>query len=163
MGCVQSGDIAQAAMEEVFDLLHVLKVHMDDILFHHKDWDEHLLMIDEVLRRLQEFGFTVNPLKCEWGVAEKDFLGYWITKEGTKPWDKRVEPILRMEEPKTLKDLRRFIGLTNWCRSTYQKQAEALAPLSDMTKVDQRAFKKHWGKEQTQAFKAAKAMVSQDA
>jgi len=112
MGCVQSGDIAQAAMEEVFrDLLHVIKVCMDDILFHHTDWDEHLLMIDEVLRRLQEFGFTVNPLKCEWGVAEidevlrrlqefgftvnplkcewgvaeTDFLGYWITKTGSKP------------------------------------------------------------------------------
>jgi len=64
---VQSGDIAQAATEEVFrDLLHIIKVHMDDILFHHKDWNEHLLMIDEVLRRLQEFGFAVNPLKCEW-------------------------------------------------------------------------------------------------
>jgi len=44
MGCVQSGDIAQAAMEEIFrDLLHVVKVYMDDILFHHTDWDEHLL------------------------------------------------------------------------------------------------------------------------
>ena len=76
MGCVQSGDIAQAAMEEVFrDLLSLLKVYMDDILFHHKSWEEHLDMIDEVLRRLQEFGFTVNPLKCEWGVSETDFLG----------------------------------------------------------------------------------------
>jgi len=114
MGCVQSGGIAQAAMEEVFrDLLHVVNVYMDDILFHHTDWDEHLLMIDEVLRRLQEFGFTVNPLKCEWGVAETDFLSYWITKTRSKSWEKSIEPILKMEEPKTLKELRRFVSLTN--------------------------------------------------
>jgi len=102
------------------------EVHVDDILFHHADWDEHLLMIDEVLRRLQEFGFTVNPLKCEWGVAETDFLGYWIAKTGSKPWEKRIEPMLKMEEPKTLKELRRFVGLTNWHRRMCQKRAEAL-------------------------------------
>jgi len=164
MGCVQSGDIAQAAMEEAFrDLLHIVKVCMDDILFHHADWDEHLLMIDEVLRRLQEFGFAVNPLKCEWGVAETDFLGCWITKTGTRPWEKRIEPMLKMLEPKTLKDLRRFVGLTNWHRHMHEKRAEALAPLTDMTKVDQRAFKKHWSSDQVQAFKAAKTMVAQDA
>jgi len=163
MGCVQSGDIAQAAMEEVFrDLLHIVKVYMDGILFHHTDWDEHLLMIDEVLRRLQEFGFTVNPLKCEWGVAQTDFLGYWITKTGSKPWEKRIEPILKMEEPKTLKELRRFVGLTNWYRRMYKNRAEVLAPLTDMTKIDQRGFKKHWSPDQVQAFQAAKTVVAQD-
>jgi len=70
--------------------------------------------------RLQEFGFTANPLKCEWGVAETDFLSYWITKTGSKPWEKRIEPILKMEEPKTLKELRRFVGLTNWYRRMYK-------------------------------------------
>ena len=74
MGCVQSADIAQAAMEEVFrDILHAVKVCMDDnhdIMFHHMSWEERLQMIDEVLQRLLEFGFTVNPLKCEWAVGE---------------------------------------------------------------------------------------------
>jgi len=58
--------MAQAAVEEVFcDLLHVINVCMDDILFYHVDWDEHCL-IDEVLRRAQELCFSVNPLKREW-------------------------------------------------------------------------------------------------
>jgi len=45
-------------------------------------------MIDEVLRRLQEYRLNVNPLKCEWTVNEINFLGYWITKVGTKPSEK---------------------------------------------------------------------------
>jgi len=44
----------------------------------------------------------------------------------------------------------------------YKKWAEALAPLTDMTKVDQRAFKKHWSPYQIQAFQASKTMVAQD-
>jgi len=39
---------------------------------------------------------------------------------------------------------------------------QQLAPLTNVTKVDQRAFKKHWSSEQVQAFKAAKTMVAQD-
>ena len=163
MGCVQSGDIAQAAMEEVFrDILHAIAVYMDDLLFHHMTWEEHIQMIDEVLGRLQAYGFTVNPRKCEWGVQETDFLGYWITREGSKPWIKRVEPILRMEKPKTLKELRRFIGMTNFYRSMYKERAKVLAPLTDMTKISKQAFHKHWGPEQDKAFEAAKAMIAQD-
>ena len=163
MGCVQSGDIAQAAMEEVFrDILHAIAVYMDDLLFHHMTWEEHIQMIDEVLGRLQAYGFTVNPRKCEWGVQETDFLGYWITREGSKPWIKRVEPILHMEKPKTLKELRRFIGMTNFYRSMYKERAKVLAPLTDMTKISKQAFHKHWGPEQDKAFEAAKAMIAQD-
>ena len=82
MGMCQSGDWAQAAMEEVFrDLLHEVVVYIDDIAFSHLEWKDHILMIDEVLGRLLKFGFTVNPLKCEWGVGETDFLGYFLSRQ----------------------------------------------------------------------------------
>jgi len=49
----------------------------------------------------------------------------------------------------------------------YKNRAEALAPLTDVIKVDQRAFKetldsRHWTPDQIQAFQAAKTMVAQD-
>ena len=77
MGCVQSGDFAQAGMEEVFrDILSRVMVYMDDLQYHDLQWKDHIAMTDEVLRRLSEYGFTVNPDKCEWGVRETDFLGH---------------------------------------------------------------------------------------
>ena len=56
-------------------------------------------IIQEVVQRLQEAGFKINPLKCEWCIQETDFLGHWMTPQGIKPWKKKIEAVLRMGKP----------------------------------------------------------------
>ena len=163
MGCVQSGDFAQAAMEETLqDLLDQVTCYMDDIKFEDMEWKDHLHMTDAVLERLQRYGFTVNPLKCEWAVEETDFLGYRFTPDGVRPWLKRIEPIMRMETPKTVTELRRFIGMVNFYRPMFQGRAHVLSPLTGLTKIAPQSFKKQWKEEHDKAFKEVKAMVSRD-
>ena len=57
------------------------------------------------LQSPQTNGYTINPAKCEWAVTETDWLGHWLTPQGTKPWKKKINGILAVAEQKTLKQL----------------------------------------------------------
>ena len=100
MGVCQSPDIAQEIMEKVLrDITTDLEIYIDDIGIFSKDWRDHMHILDLVCQRLEAKGFSVNPLKCEFGVKEADFLGHWLTPTGVKPLRKKIQGILDMEQP----------------------------------------------------------------
>ena len=163
MGLTTSPDWAQAAMEELFqDMLHEIEIFIDDIGIFSNTWEEHLDTIEKVLNRLQENDFTINPRKCEWAVKETDFLGHWMTPQGLKPWKKKIEPILALKEPETVKQLRSFIGMVNYYRAMWKHCAHIMAPLTALTKHSSGSIKKHWTPQHSKAFQQAKAMICQD-
>ena len=104
----------------------------------------------------------MNPLKCEWCVEETNFLGFWMTPLGIKPWKKRVKPILAMKTLEMLKQLHGFIGMINYYWDMWQGRLHVLAPLTALTKIEQKDFKKKWSHEHDVAFEATKALIAQE-
>jgi hypothetical protein len=46
--------------------------------------------------------------------ARTDLALKLLTPTGLKPWKKKIDAVLNVETPKTLKELRGFIGMVNY-------------------------------------------------
>ena len=156
MGVSESPDIAQEFMENLLqDLLEEIVVYVDDILVTNHSWSSHLHLLNKVLACLEDVGFLVNPLKCEWTVKEMDFLVHWMTPTGIKPWKKKVDAILRMEQQRNQTQLQSFLGMVNYYHDMWPRWTHILAPLTNL--MGKKKFQ--WNKEQDEAFKQMKTLI----
>ena len=114
MGISESPDIVTEMMHSILDDIEGIKFYMDDIGVFGSTWSNHLSLLSTILGCLENVGFTINPLKCEWAVQEMDFLGHWLTPSGVKPWHKKVDAILHLQPPTNVKQLRSFLGMVNY-------------------------------------------------
>ena len=115
MGLKVSPDFAQEVMEDILRDIEECDVYVDDVGAFDESWEAHVRTLDRMLTRLQDNNFTVNPLKCERGVKETDWLGHWLTPTGLKPWRKKIDAILRLDSPRNYAELRSFVGAVVIC------------------------------------------------
>ena len=133
MGINQAPDIAQEVMERTLkNIADDLEIYIDDIGIFSKSWDDHLIVLDKVCKRLENKEFSVNPLKCEFGVKESDFLGHWLTPKGVKPLRKKIQGIIDMEAPTNLTQLRSFLGMVTYYQDMWPKRSHILSPLTEL-------------------------------
>ena len=116
MGISESTDIVTEMMHSVLDDIEGIEFYKDDTGVFSSTWPGHLALLSTVLGCLENVGFTINPLKCEWAVQETDFLGHWLTPNGVNPWHKKIDAILHLRPPTNVKQLRSFLGMVNYYR-----------------------------------------------
>ncbi|KAH9100500.1 hypothetical protein Ae201684P_006697 [Aphanomyces euteiches] len=160
MGIVSAPDEFQAVMNLIVGDLDFVKCYLDDLLVVSNSFSEHLEHLDIVLSRFLQYGMVVNGRKTFFCAKTLDYLGFHITDDGICPMNNKVEAILRLSEPKTRRELRRFVGMVNYYRDLWPRRAHLCAPLTALTS-DKQPFK--WSEEAIRAFIAIKAMIAREA
>ena len=106
-----------------------LIVFFDNLLVHSLDLQTHLKTIKEVFMLLGDAGLSINMEKTDWVKKEVKFLGHLISDQGVTVPPEFSQIIKDWPLPKTLKDLRSFLGKCNYYRSHFQNFAITAAPL----------------------------------
>ncbi|UYV78413.1 hypothetical protein LAZ67_16001275 [Cordylochernes scorpioides] len=121
----------QRFMHEVLRNLDFAFVYLDDILVASKTEEEHYSHLETLFSRLNSYGLRINLSKSKFLVQEIDFLGYLITSHGVKPLPTKVKAILEYKKPKTVHELRIFLGMLNFYRTFLNNAAETQAILHE--------------------------------
>lgn len=120
----------QRFMDEVVRGLDFCYVYLDDILVASKSEEQHRTHLLELFQRLDSYGVSLNPAKCVFGAASVKFLGYTVSAAGTAPLEARVSDIGKFQVPKTVSELRRFLGAVNFYRRFVKGAAVFQDPLN---------------------------------
>jgi hypothetical protein len=108
-----------------------------------------------VLQLLKEQQLYAKPSKCFFGVKEVEYLGHIVSHEGVKVDSNNIKAMIDWMIPKTLKNLRGFLGLTGYYRKFVRHYGRIVAPLMVLTKKD--AFS--WTLEANKSFEQLKEVM----
>ena len=95
----------------------IMKVFMDDITIYGSIFKECLVNLKASLNRCIENDLVLNREKCHFMVQQRIVLGHIISKKGIEVDKAKVELIVKLPSPATIKAL--WFSLTTQLRSTY--------------------------------------------
>src|SRR3954447_8563083 len=105
-------------MNDLFrDLIgKVLYVYIDDITIYTKTFEEHMEVLEEVLRRIRKHKMYIKPKKCTIATEEVHLLGHIINKEGIKTDPVKISAVIEYPTPESKTEVRAFMGLVGYYR-----------------------------------------------
>lgn len=132
--------------------------YMDDIVVCSDKFTDHIRILREIARRLREAGLSISKTKSHFCRKQTKFLGYLISTEGIHADPARIDPILKLAQPRNLKAVRSLIGAANWYRRFIPNFSDLVAPITELLKKSNTPFK--WTDNAEIAFGKLKTLLT---
>ena len=87
-----------------------MEVYVDDMLVKSREELTHLNDLKETFATLKQYQMKLNPTKCVFGMASGKFLGFMVSQRGIEANPEKVQEIINMTSPKTVKEVQKLIG-----------------------------------------------------
>ncbi|GKE18214.1 putative reverse transcriptase domain-containing protein [Tanacetum coccineum] len=128
-------------------------VFIDNILIYSKSRKDHEGYLKLILRLLKKEELYAKFSKCEFWLSKVQFLGHVIDSEGIYVDPTKIESIKDWASPKTLTEIRQFLGLAGYYRRFIEGFSKIARP---MTKLTQKSMKFDWGEKAEAVFQLLK-------
>lgn len=128
-------------------------VYLDDIIIISPTFEKHLEILEKILSRISNAGLTLNREKCKFCLGELKYLGYVINKNGLQVDPDKISAILKIPVPRSVSDVRRFVGVASWYRRFIPNFSSLTAPLTGLLK---KTHKWVWSQECEDSFNCIK-------
>ena len=109
-------------MSEVAQELTNIFTYLNDVTVFSSFTDDYKMYLSALFQCLAKYGLKVNKEKYRIEIEELDFLRHHITKKGFQSVRDQLEAIHMYPLPKTVKELRRFLGLHNYYENLFRKE-----------------------------------------
>ena len=110
--------------------------YLDYILVYISDMETHLEHLRSLFVKLREAGLKLKEVKCNFLKKNIQYLGHIVSGKGITPVPKKLESIQKMPLPKTLKEVKQFLGLIGYYRNFVLRFLDVAWPLNALTRKD---------------------------
>ncbi|GJZ09110.1 putative mitochondrial protein [Tanacetum coccineum] len=158
-GLTNAPSTFQSLMNEVFKpyLGKFTLVFFDDILIYSQCLEEHIRHLQIILETMRTHKLFAKLSKCVFGTIQVEYLGHVISAQGVATDPAKIEAMANCPVPVSLKQLRGFLGLTDYYRRFIKGFAMISRSLTQLLKKE--AYE--WNSAAQSAFEYLKqAMIS---
>ena len=133
-------------------------IYLDDIIVYGGNFYDSLDRLKIVWQRIREANLKLKPSKCCLMRDRVPFLGHYVSREGVEVDPMKTATVQDWPTPRTVKDIRAFLGLASYYRRYIPKFASVATPLTDLMEKD---IKLIWDDDCEHAFQALKKALVQ--
>lgn len=131
-------------------------VLVDDIIIHGNDMEATLKSLEGVFAKLKEKNLRLNRKKCHFMKNCIKYLGFVISGEGRALDPDKTKAIESFPVPKSVSELKSFLGLTAYCKRFVKGFSTIAAPLYALTR---KRCEWIWSKATQNSFEQIKAAL----
>lgn len=126
----------QCLMNKIFKnmLRKYVLVFFDDVLIYSPSWYVQMLHLESVLQTLQQYMLFARLSTCSFGLLEVEYLCYNVSGSGVAMDKNKVQASLEWPTPVNVKQLRGFLGHTDYYRRFIKSYASIAAPFTNLLK-----------------------------
>jgi transposase InsO family protein len=136
-------------------------VYIDDVVIYSPTFEQHLIDLENVFQALKSANLTLKTSKCQFCRREMKYLGHVITQTGIKPDPDLIKSVTNFPQPKKVKDVQSFLGLTGYYRRFIKDYAKLAEPLLKQLRNSQKSnHHLQWSQECTHAFETLKKKLT---